>query len=302
MDSSRVVVVANAHRCPFCHEPVTLESDWLACRQCLARHHTACWQEANRCAACTGESALVTGTATILDGDPVAAVRRETQRAALEAARRDERTAGLLLGIGTLGVHSLLDALSAFAQHAREGDDAEEPARQIERARARATRADPARRVALVLATLVLLLPAVVLWGVAANSVVSTLTAPSGARWDDGALALAAGLQGLVWLPVFLTLHVFRESVRRHEIEQSFARLVADAVPPLVASEFLTLVARRWNARRFVDVVVSVAALVPVAGMVFVPLAGVRTRGALALHEENERLLPRRSTPAPVKC
>lgn len=43
----------SANRCPFCHEDVdVLARDWLACRQCLGRHHVACWADARRCASC----------------------------------------------------------------------------------------------------------------------------------------------------------------------------------------------------------------------------------------------------------
>ncbi len=108
-------------------------------------------------------------------------------------------------------------------------------------------------------------------------------------------------LQAVACIPVLVALHVLREAVRRHELHQALARLVAEAVPPLAAHEFLRYTQLRWNVRRFLDVAVSCTVLVPVAGMLFVPLAGIRMRGALALHEENELLLPRRSVPLPVK-
>jgi len=40
-------------RCPYCHADVSPErNDWVVCRDCLARHHLACWHEGKRCATC----------------------------------------------------------------------------------------------------------------------------------------------------------------------------------------------------------------------------------------------------------
>ena len=45
------------HRCPWCHEDVPAEGASV-CEGCLARHHTACWEEGGHCAACSGVTAL----------------------------------------------------------------------------------------------------------------------------------------------------------------------------------------------------------------------------------------------------
>jgi hypothetical protein len=46
-------------RCPYCHEDVFRDKEaWVACEACLARHHSGCWQEANRCGGCGGASFL----------------------------------------------------------------------------------------------------------------------------------------------------------------------------------------------------------------------------------------------------
>jgi len=46
-------------RCPFCHEGIDLEADaWLACSDCLARHHNDCWAELGSCASCRGAGRL----------------------------------------------------------------------------------------------------------------------------------------------------------------------------------------------------------------------------------------------------
>ncbi len=47
------VRVVGGLRCPFCHSEVkTASEEWVACRECLARHHAACWGESAKCAAC----------------------------------------------------------------------------------------------------------------------------------------------------------------------------------------------------------------------------------------------------------
>jgi hypothetical protein len=48
-----VRVTSSPVRCPFCHSDVAPEdTDWVACKSCLARHHTGCWGEAGRCGTC----------------------------------------------------------------------------------------------------------------------------------------------------------------------------------------------------------------------------------------------------------
>jgi hypothetical protein len=40
-------------RCPFCHGDIAPRGDdWVACRDCLARHHSACWSELHACSTC----------------------------------------------------------------------------------------------------------------------------------------------------------------------------------------------------------------------------------------------------------
>ena len=49
------------NRCPFCHDDVSVEqNDWVACRDCLARHHSACWEEGAACGSCGSTTALET--------------------------------------------------------------------------------------------------------------------------------------------------------------------------------------------------------------------------------------------------
>jgi hypothetical protein len=194
-----------------------------------------------------------------------------------------------------------MDACWSLSAHALDGEDEGDVAHVIERARARAREGAAPKRLASVVLVLLVGIPTLAVFGAAAVQVGELVYARSGIPWGDPSFALACVVQAVVCVPVLVTLHVLREAVRRHELHQALARLVADAVPPTVALGFLRFTQLRWNMRRFVDVVLSGAAMLPVAGMLFVPLAGIRARGALAVHEENERLIPKRSAPSPVK-
>lgn len=44
-------------RCPFCHDDVARD-EAVACQDCLARHHPACWDEGTRCASCGADGRL----------------------------------------------------------------------------------------------------------------------------------------------------------------------------------------------------------------------------------------------------
>lgn len=58
-----VQVHAHYIRCPYCHDNVETDSeDWVACQQCLARHHTECW--VGQCSACQCEDHLQPGKNT----------------------------------------------------------------------------------------------------------------------------------------------------------------------------------------------------------------------------------------------
>src|SRR5207249_1423789 len=60
MEQSQVSFARETHRCPYCHEDVAVNDDeWVACKQCLARHHLGCWTEGSRCSACQGGTPLV---------------------------------------------------------------------------------------------------------------------------------------------------------------------------------------------------------------------------------------------------
>jgi F-box protein 11 len=55
----KVEVDRSPSRCPFCHESVRPAEDvWVACAECLARHHKECWQDGTRCGSCGQVSCL----------------------------------------------------------------------------------------------------------------------------------------------------------------------------------------------------------------------------------------------------
>lgn len=41
-------------RCPYCHDELLRRGGWVACVDCLARHHEACWAEGAGCGTCGG--------------------------------------------------------------------------------------------------------------------------------------------------------------------------------------------------------------------------------------------------------
>jgi WD40 repeat protein len=58
----RIEVENSPTRCPYCHEGIEIaEGLWSACSACLARHHTACWDELGRCASCESVARLGPG-------------------------------------------------------------------------------------------------------------------------------------------------------------------------------------------------------------------------------------------------
>ena len=82
MNRADLKVVQSAVRCPWCHEDVVIASDdWVACRECMARHHDTCWEERARCATCGGAARL--GGAVV----QVASVEVERLRIEAELAR-----------------------------------------------------------------------------------------------------------------------------------------------------------------------------------------------------------------------
>jgi len=59
-------VKVNAHRCPYCHDDVAA-ADGVVCRDCLTRHHPACWDEAAKCSSCGSTTRLATERPPLTD-------------------------------------------------------------------------------------------------------------------------------------------------------------------------------------------------------------------------------------------
>lgn len=308
MEQSQVAFAKDTHRCPFCHEDVDVADDeWVACKQCLARHHVGCWSEGNRCSACQGGTPLVAPTtgrfrpmpttdgvpALPPDGVSADAIRFVTSQALDEEHRRHLALAAALLTPLTLGVYPILTCEGAFAAHSTNNKTDERPLPCVSReivARLRVAREhayDWSRGLGVLRAAL----PSLTL----VVSMISLGVALS--YWFEGRYAddlKAAYLCQLVGLgATFAYLHVFRETVRRHEFHQFFVKLVSEAVPPNRAKEVLRVTRKAWNGRRALDALLTLLGVVPFLGLALLPIAGARMRGALLLHEEHEDAFPR---------
>lgn len=59
-DDLRLHVEQSPTRCPYCHDSIELDGGaWIACGDCLARHHTECQVEHGACASCGSVKKLV---------------------------------------------------------------------------------------------------------------------------------------------------------------------------------------------------------------------------------------------------
>lgn len=67
------------NRCPYCHDEVARESADV-CRDCLARHHPACWAEAPRCGSCGSVEVLRPIRRDPLSSNEARAIVAETLR------------------------------------------------------------------------------------------------------------------------------------------------------------------------------------------------------------------------------
>lgn len=105
-----------ANRCPYCHDSVSREGDaWVSCRECLTRHHTACWDEAEACSSC-GEVRFLAEHGTLAP-DPVPPQRL------VSSPQRREGVLDVLQGAGYAGrllVAFLLVVLAAVGLVAAE--------------------------------------------------------------------------------------------------------------------------------------------------------------------------------------
>lgn len=76
-------------RCPYCHDSVDLEGErWVACGDCLARHHDDCHRDHGRCASCDSTKKLIS----------------EGSAPAIETTLSAEQQAGILLLVQSLAL------------------------------------------------------------------------------------------------------------------------------------------------------------------------------------------------------
>jgi hypothetical protein len=308
-------------RCPFCHESVAPASDdWVACSQCLGRHHAACWEEGAACAGCGHTGRLTAGEAhgtsppaftPVEQTDDVASARRKV------ASHFDRKSTNEwwwlegIVGPLTFGLLPLMlnerrlrQRDVAVAGKAAELPDDLEPdlAQRIVEGRRRAL-SSRARGLFFGGATLAAALT--LLWAIVGLNTLNHSSYPYD-DWNGYYAARKTFELGLIWGWIALTstaaayLHTAREVVRAHELRRLFEALVLRAAPPAEADKLLKTAAERWTLRRIVDTILTLVAFVPVVGLLAWPFLCLRVGGALSLHDQNEELLDQRVPPARV--
>jgi hypothetical protein len=102
----KVEVDRSPNRCPYCHDEVlAAEEDWLACADCLARHHDECWRELGRCSSCGRDRSLALNRPA--SEGSVTTVTPERRRSRFTQKTR-ERIHGALTLLGMIGVGTIL--------------------------------------------------------------------------------------------------------------------------------------------------------------------------------------------------
>lgn len=292
-------------RCPFCHQSLAPEGEeWIACAQCLGRHHTACWAEGGACAACGHAAPLSAAeaqgrTAGAPEAQAPAARARETLRAFDQQHAREGWWSDAILGPLTLGILPMVRAEQRLAVHEREHDERLDPLPPDLEPDVRA-RLATARRVRLRsplragLCGLVVVLPVLVFlytW-------VGYMSLEHPNHWNNDYWRQTRNMELAMILcqfPFLLGLaahvHAVREAVRKHELAQLMTALVARGAARAQTEKLLARSSQAWNLRRVLDSFLTAVALVPFAGYLVVPFLAVRANGSLALHQVHEGLL-----------
>ncbi|MBX3469949.1 MAG: hypothetical protein KF878_23990 [Planctomycetes bacterium] len=306
-----------ALRCPFCHEHVRAEDErWVACAQCLARHHDACWGESTACGACGHAASLAPAEARASGRDlgPVPRgpdetdhIRRQTAALLEQEAARDRAWSDAFLGPLTLGVVPMLRQERALAAHHAANVATEEPRPDLEpTVRARYEEALHARVDSPLRVTLPIVGIAIGIFFVVWSRVqISGLD--EGLPWLEFLQQLQTlqrfflGGMATALLAFSAYMHAAREAVRSHERRQLFLRLVGGAVPKERVEKLVARFAGDWTKRRALDLLLTLLSLIPLVGLLLVPLIAARYSGSLALHERHEQDLdevaPRRERP-----
>lgn len=313
-------------RCPFCHESVApAADDWVACSQCLGRHHAACWEEGAACAGCGHAGRLTAGEAQAAPrpegasftpvepaaGErPIADVRRQVATHFDRKAHNDWWWLEGIVGPLTLGLVPLVlgerrlrqqDERLAASLRPLPADLDPDLAQRIEAGR-RKRLASRTRALLFGGATLVAALT--LLWAIVGLNTIQSSYDPY-RSWEAYREARDVFEFGLIagWLALTAActgyLHTVREVVRAHELRRLFEALVLRAAPPADADKVLQATAEGWTLRRIVDTVLTVLAFVPGLGLLVWPFLCLRMGGALKLHDRHEELVDERVPPRP---
>ena len=235
-------------RCPYCHDSVDLETPWVACRACLARHHGECWADVGVCAACGVATCLADDRA----GPPVHDSAREAEEAFATAELlerlespppvRPHLAMGPLEYVGSLLTLGLLPALLAehrLIQHAEEALARDRVARPLkgkprprpERRTAAAARRRRARTAGV--------------FGLALFAALAGAMAAGGRQ--EGLGVLLSSLAGLGWVVTLLVeLACHHRAVRQHEAAQLAATVRSQQLDTATTYRLVTRHEEAW--------------------------------------------------------
>jgi len=318
MELTRSGAASEVQRCPYCHSSVAPEAeDWVACKQCLARHHRACWDEGHRCASCSATTPLVAEAPprALAAGDVIAPLvgvetaapddlRREASRLLEEGEQRHEGFAAAILSYPTLGLYPILTSEKALQNHANANLASFGPTPTVApdlrtrideaKGRAFAKRLGDGRRTLAAFTTIL----------VAVGTIFAILLTHM-TRWNgetdlvayDWGVIIAWATYAIFQISLAIQLHWFREAVRRHEYDQFYARLVADAVHPTRIKEISEARRKAWADCRGNDLAGTFFFLL-FGPLFMLPFLGSRMRYALALHMKHEESLLQTAAPA----
>ena len=305
-EAPREAAFTKAQRCPYCHESIAVDEDaWIACAQCLGRHHQSCWDESGSCSSCSHthglpNQALVQAPLDLAplteevsasvdlgpaDGPTPEDHWRETARVFQDDGVANQAVSAVPLTPLTLGILPQLQAERALTEHRRRNhrrleteplpaDLPQDLREQVEAARDRCSPTQDGldgtlRRVGLPLVTAVGWL-----------GVFVTLLIGRGAWYPPDAalisqvlfaLASAAAVGMHTWV------HSYRRAVRNHERDQLFVRLIGRAVPAAASKDLLTRLSSRWNGQAILLWVCTLLTL----GLLVFDLVNARSSGEI---------------------
>jgi hypothetical protein len=296
-EASRDAAFTKAQRCPYCHESIAVDEDaWVACEQCLGRHHRSCWDESGSCSSCGHTQGLpnqqsITAPLDLAplteevsspsqDLGPATAPaatetdhRRETARLFDEDQERARLLASLPLTPLSMGLWPVIQGERRLHEHRQANqrlldeepiteDLAADLREQLHMARQRA--GPTAGGVGSLLRRYLAPLASVVGWVSLFGCLLTWLVAQQGGGWNYTDMSLLS-----MWTMVASALaafgqlgyvHAFREAVINHERDQLFVKLIARAVPPAASKDLLERLSRNWTVERIGQGLISLLA------------------------------------------